>query len=238
MGGRVKIRRGDYNPTSDAVWLASAIIPPVSAQTGATNTPIQGRGELSVLDVGCGTGAVSLCMLAHNPNLQITGLDISEQMLSECAENAKLNNREIELIHGDITTWRTARTFDLVITNPPYFVGSAAKHNAHHNADIYEWTRKSIARVKPRGYFATIVDTGVADKVIAALYDAKAGNIEIIPLFGKHQTPNIKYQTAERAIIRARAGVLGPTKIHCGISMQDSRILRDGLTIDQIFTTL
>ncbi len=220
-GGRVKIRRGAYNPTSDAVWLAAAA--PNKSKT--------------ILDVGCGTGAVSLCLLARNPNLEITGLDISDTMLIDAAANAELNGREIELVNNDILKWRTARTFDLVITNPPYFMGSAAKHNAHHNADIYAWTKKCIARVKPRGHFATIVATGVIDKVIAALHDANAGDIEIIPLFGSIPNPQSK-APSERAIIRARAGVRGPAKIHPGISMQDERVLRDGLTIDCLFTNL
>ena len=120
MGGRVKMHRGFYNPTSDAVWLAA--FAPTDAKT--------------VLDVGIGTGGASLCLLANNPNAQITGLDISEQMLNECKSNAELNNANIELINADITTWKSDRTVDLVITNPPYFNGTPAHHNAHHNADL------------------------------------------------------------------------------------------------------
>lgn len=228
MGGRVQIRRGHYNPTSDAVWLAAAISHHTSNLKPQTSNPTP-----YVLDVGIGTGAVSLCMLAHNPNLKITGIDISDEMLTAAADNTELNGRDIELINADITKWRTARTFDIVVTNPPYFRGSAARHNAHHNADIYEWVSKCIARVKPHGYFYTIVDAAVADKVIAALHNAKAGDIEIITLLG---TPDA--YTSERAIIRARAGTNGPTRIFSPLSMQDERVLRESLTIDALFTTI
>ncbi len=208
-GGRVKFRRGSYNPTSDAVWLAAAAIP---AKT--------------ILDVGVGTGGVALSL-----NGKITGIDISEQMLLDAAANAELNGREIELIRADIMTWRTARTFDLVVTNPPFFRGTPAKHNAHHNADIYKWTRACLKMVRPRGYFCAIIDAGVLDKTIAALHDGNAGDIEIIPLFGAKNT-------AERVIVRARLGSRGGVRVYSGFDMGDERILRDGLTIDGLFTNI
>ncbi len=207
MGGRVSLRRGIYNPTSDAVWLAAA------APTNVKN----------VLDVGVGTGGVALCLMAHNPDARITGIDISDGMLGECAKNAALNNRDIELINSDIFKWHTDRTFDLVITNPPYFKGTPAHHNAHHNADISRWTRTALRRVRPRGHFWTIVDAKCVGDVVAALNDT-CGDITIFPLFGAKKT-------AERVLIGARLGVRGGTTIHQGMCMNENAVLRDGLTI-------
>lgn len=207
LGGRVKFYRGNYNLTSDAVWLAA-----FAAKSKIKN----------ILDVGIGTGGVSLCLLEHNPGLEITGIDVSQQMLDECEQNVKLNKRKIELSRADIINWKTSKTFDAVITNPPYFKGSAAKHGAHHNTDLNEWTRACLKRVKPRGYFYTIVDSAVTDEVIAALHNGKAGNIEIIPLFSG------KKNIAERVLISARLGVKTGTKIYAGMLMDDKKILQDG----------
>lgn len=207
LGGRVQINRGIYNPTSDAVWLAA--FAPTNART--------------VLDVGIGTGGAALCLMAHNPNASVSGVDTSQQMLAECAANAELNNRAIELINTDITTWRTDRTFDLVITNPPYFQGTPAKHNAHHNADITQWTRAALRRVKPRGRFCTIVDAACVGDVIAAL-NGVCGDITVFPLFGAKKT-------AERVLVGARKGVKGGTTLHAGLPMNYEPVLRDGLTI-------
>ena len=208
MGGRVRIKRGRYNPTSDAVWLAAM----------AANTPAK-----TVLDAGVGTGGAALCLTANMPDAQVTGIDISPEMLAECAENAKLNDCIIELIQADITTWRTNRTFDMVITNPPYFRGTPAHHNAHHNADLGEWTRKCLARVRPRGTFVIITDAGTTATVISEMAK-KCGDIEIFPLFGAKNT-------AERVILRGRVGTRGPTILHSGLSMNTDAVLRDGLTI-------
>lgn len=215
MGGRVRLWRGRYNPTSDAAWLAA-----MAADTRAQ----------TVLDAGIGTGGAALCLMANNPDAVVTGLDISPEMLAECGANAELNGRAVELIKADITTWRTNRTFDLVITNPPYFKGTPAKHNAHHNADLGLWTRKCLARVKPRGTFVIVVDAAAAATIIAQIAE-KCGDIEIMPLFGARKT-------AERVLLRGRLGTRGPTLIHAGLSMNTDAVLRDGLTIAAALSTL
>lgn len=207
MGGKVRFFRGIYNPTADAVFLA-AFAP--DAKT--------------VLDVGIGTGGVALCYNAHHPDAVITGLDVCESMLDVATQNTVLNNRSVEIIHSDIFSWSTNRTFDLVMTNPPYFQGTPAKHNAHHNVDIKTWVTKCMARVKPRGHFCTIIDALVLSDVISAL-NPTFGDITILPLYGAKQT-------AERVLVRARLGVKGGTVLHSGLSMNDPSILRDGLTID------
>lgn len=215
IGGRVNIRRGRYNPTSDAVWLAA-----MAADTNAK----------TVLDVGVGTGGAILCLMSWHPDIIATGLDISPEMLTECADNAHINNRNIDLINTDITTWRTNKTFDLVISNPPYFNGTPAAHNAHHNADLDAWIRKCIARVRPRGTFVTIVDAAATARVISAMTPT-CGGIEIFPLFGAKNT-------AERVLIMGRVGVKSPAIIHRGLSMNTEAVLRDGLTIRDALTKL
>lgn len=210
MGGKVKIARGVYNPTSDAVWLAAFV----------------GCNPKTVLDVGAGTGAVALCLMARIKDIQMTELDISQDMLGAAAKNFALNNQVAEFINADILSWRTKRTFDLVITNPPYFRGTPAMHNAHHNADLGEWTRRCIARVKPNGMFATIIDAKMLGVIVANMA-AHCGDIKILPLFSKKTT-------AERVLVSGRVGSRTGTTIFTGISINCDKILRDGLSVQQL----
>ena len=214
LNGRVKIHRGIYNPTSDAVWLA-AFAP---------------NAEKTILDVGVGTGGVSLCLHAHNPSAQITGIDTNPEMLTACEQNAKLNDTEIELINTDIMTWRTTRTFDLVVTNPPYFNGTPARHNAHHNTDLTTWIARCIARVRPMGTFCIITDATTIAKATAEMAK-KLGDIQIFPLFGAKNT-------AERVLISGRLGTNGISVLHQGTSMNNEAILRQGLTIADFLSRL
>lgn len=215
LNGHVKMARSTYNPTSDAVWLAA--IAPTNIKT--------------VLDVGIGTGGVSLCLATHNPDADITGIDISDKMLEICRKNMALNNQEIELLNVDIFNWSTTDRFDLVITNPPYFNGTPAKHNAHHNIDIKDWTKRCCARVKSNGYICIISDTLCMNKIISVMENKHFGDINIIPLFGSKNR-------AERVIIRAKQGSKAGTTLFQGISMNNDMILRDGLTIDALLSTL
>lgn len=216
LDGRIIMANSLYNPTSDAVWLAA----------------FAHKKASKILDVGVGTGGVSLCLLHHIPDAKITGIDISPEMLKACKKNADLNGKEITLINADINNWSTMESFDLVVTNPPYFKGTpVARHNAHHNADIEPWVKRCIARIKPEGYFCIIIDTNIADKVISVLCEKRMGDIQILPLFStKH--------TAERILIRARKCVRSGATFFKGASMNDDLILRNGLTVDDIFSTL
>jgi len=186
MDGRVKMVDNGYKTTVDAVWLADAVQPP--------------KGTEKLLDVGIGAGGASLCLLERFQNLNVTGIDISDEMLSSAWVNALANERGIALEIADIFKWKTGAQFDIVITNPPYFSGTPRKDKAHHNVDIYEWTRACIKRLAPRGMFYTIVAPDVLDQVVAAMYDAKLGAITLHPIATK--TDNI-----ERIVISGRLGV-------------------------------
>ena len=210
MGGRVKMEFGPYNPTSDAVWLAAFV----------------DTQPKTVLDVGTGTGAVALCLMARIDGIDMTAIDVSNEMLTAARKNFELNGKTAELINADILSWKTNKTFDLVITNPPYFRGMPAAHNAHHNADLTLWTRKCIARVRPNGTFATIVDSAAAATVIAEM-SAHCGDVKILPLFSNKNT-------AERVLLSARVGRASHTTIFSGLPMNCDTVLRDGCATNDI----
>lgn len=217
LNGRVQMARGVYNPTSDAVWLA-AYIP---------------RKPKNVLDVGIGTGGVALCLLAHYPDTPVTGIDISDEMLADCKTNAELNKANIILENQDIYKWSTTSRYDIVVTNPPYFDGTpSAKNNAHHNIDFTRWIKKCCARVNSNGYICVISDMLHMDKTIAVLNDKHFGDIQIFPLFG---ASNI---TAERVLIRGKQDSNTGATIYSGTSMNNERVLRDGLTVDALLTMM
>lgn len=212
MGGRVKITPSGYNPTSDTVWVAAF----------ASGTP------KTVLDVGTGTGGVALCLMSRIPNIEMTAIDVSQEMLDVADKNFKLNNQSAKLINADITTWRTSQTFDLVITNPPYFKGTPAHHNAHHNADLTAWTKYCVARVKPGGEFVIIVTASEIANVIGEMTRHHCGDFHVLPLFSKANT-------AERVLLSARVGRAPVTTMYSGLSMNEEKILRDGMSVADVW---
>ncbi|OEE85635.1 tRNA (adenosine(37)-N6)-methyltransferase TrmM [Enterovibrio norvegicus FF-162] len=77
----------------------------------------------NVLDIGTGTGLLSLMMAQRFPHAHITALDIDQQAVESARLNAEQSawNKRIIVMHQDITQWQDAVKFDTIICNPPYF---------------------------------------------------------------------------------------------------------------------
>jgi SAM-dependent methyltransferase len=65
-----------------------------------------------VLDVGCRTGEVAY-EIADRTGAKVTGIDIDAQSLEEGRERNKHPN--LELMEGDVFTWRPNHSFDVVV---------------------------------------------------------------------------------------------------------------------------
>jgi release factor glutamine methyltransferase len=81
----------------------------------------EGRA-FNVLDLGVGSGAILLAILAERPAAKGLGVDVSEEALAVARENAAnlgLASRTV-LLRGDWTRGLGDAGFDLVVSNPPY----------------------------------------------------------------------------------------------------------------------
>jgi release factor glutamine methyltransferase len=77
--------------------------------------------EWQVLDLGTGSGAVALAIGRERPSCYITATDISEEALAAARENANRNSiGNVEFVHGDWTAPVADRTFQVIVSNPPY----------------------------------------------------------------------------------------------------------------------
>ena len=85
------------------------------------------RGE-RLCDLGCGSGVLGLYLLAREPSLQVTGLELNEDAAGLAEENFRANGLDARVVRGDLRRVRElfpAGYFDLAVSNPPYFsVGS------------------------------------------------------------------------------------------------------------------
>ncbi|MET8950201.1 HemK2/MTQ2 family protein methyltransferase [Streptomyces sp. NPDC004393] len=74
--------------------------------------------EAEVLDLGTGTGALALT--AARLGARVTAVDISWRAVFATRVNALLSRQNISVRHGDLTSAVPGRSFDLVVSNPPY----------------------------------------------------------------------------------------------------------------------
>jgi len=77
--------------------------------------------ETHVADLGTGSGAVALAIAHELPSARVLGTDVSAAALTVAGANGEaLGLRNVEFARGDWFAAVGARTFDLVVANPPY----------------------------------------------------------------------------------------------------------------------
>lgn len=78
---------------------------------------------LRLLDIGTGSGCIPISLKKQAPELELTGLDVKTDILELAAENAKVNQVEVNWVAADIlneNNWKDLGQFDYIISNPPY----------------------------------------------------------------------------------------------------------------------
>lgn len=209
LNKKVKIfqPKDGYRAAIDAVFAAALIDEKII------------KPNSTILDVGSGTGAISLC-LAHrlqNKKVNITGIDIQPELVELSNMSAK-ENGFMDFLNYDICDIRkkttlTAGSYDIVITNPPYSdhdmpspkESKKFAHN-HQDFDLTQWLTFCLKMLKPKGYIALINRTEAINEILSAMHN-KAGNTKILPLYSK---PN---QPAKRIIVLAQKGSHGLTSV-------------------------
>ena len=79
------------------------------------------KKQLKILDIGTGSGCISISLKKQLPFAKISAIDISEEALSVAKKNAVLNNVDIHFILQDILKTVTLdQHYDIIISNPPY----------------------------------------------------------------------------------------------------------------------
>uniref|UniRef100_UPI003216DD22 tRNA1(Val) (adenine(37)-N6)-methyltransferase n=1 Tax=uncultured Draconibacterium sp. TaxID=1573823 RepID=UPI003216DD22 len=129
-----------------------------------------------ILDVGTGTGLIAL-MLAQRSIAKITAIEIEENAAAEAKNNvaaSKWGNR-IDVLNCSFQDFgnNTAETFDLIVSNPPFFSNSLKASNtgrtlARHNDSMSfpELVTTSVNLLNSNGKLAVILPCDPAEEFI------------------------------------------------------------------------
>lgn len=203
LGGKVSLTQPEsgYRAGSDAVLLASAI---------------HLKAPWTVLDVGCGVGAVGVCLAPRFPNLHLTGIDLQADITALAKENYQKNGITGDVITGDILTSQPAlkgRQFSCVCTNPPFYDETPARLHpgaamaCQQTFDLKDWLSFCLRHLAPKGTFYMIHRPQVLPDVLAFLAP-RLGDIQIWPICTKADKP------ATRFILGGTLGVRNPLTLH------------------------
>lgn len=201
----------------------------------------------TVLDVGAGVGAASLC-LAHRLPCRIIGIEVQREYMRLGIQNIDLNQMKdrVDLLYGDLLRAPprlAAGTFDHVMTNPPYLeehrahnspdIGKSRAH-AESSADFEAWARFCLLMVKPKGTVTFIHRADRLDQILA-FFLGKLGGIKVYPLWPGQGKP------AKRVLIQGIKNSNASLTLCQGMILHESdgrftcsaeEILRHGKGID------
>lgn len=79
-----------------------------------------GNEKINILEIGSGSGVISIVLKKHFPNAEITSLDISEEALQIARKNANFHKVEISFVRENYLEMLCTDSFDIIISNPPY----------------------------------------------------------------------------------------------------------------------
>jgi len=103
----------------------------------------QVSGVRSLLDIGAGTGLLSLMLAQKNPGANIMAIEIDKDAASQARENFDASpwKDRVAVIEGDVTHHAFPGKFDLLISNPPFYEkelrsGTERKNIAYHSDNL------------------------------------------------------------------------------------------------------
>jgi tRNA1Val (adenine37-N6)-methyltransferase len=116
----------------------------------------------NILDVGAGTGLLSLMLAQKNPQAVIDAIEIDKGAAEQGKENVNASpwKDRIRVIHADIKIFSPDEKYDLIISNPPFYEreiksGVEKKNLAHHSGGLAldELISAVKRNLKPEGLF-------------------------------------------------------------------------------------
>ncbi len=88
-----------------------------------------------ILDVGTGTGLIAIQLAQRAPQANITAVEIDKIAANQASDNVRNSpwaNR-IEVICADFRHYTPNERFDMIVSNPPYFINSLKCGNEQRN---------------------------------------------------------------------------------------------------------
>lgn len=128
----------------------------------------------NILDIGTGTGLLSL-MLAQRSKAKIDAVEIDGDAYSQAINNVSESafGDKISVFHEDIKLFDSLNSYDLIISNPPFYQKSLKSadvraNKAHHAVELsLEALIDAVARLlKPKGRFVVLLPPFEVEKLI------------------------------------------------------------------------
>jgi tRNA1Val (adenine37-N6)-methyltransferase len=113
----------------------------------------------NILDIGSGTGVISLMLAQRSQKAIIDAVELDELAAEESSMNFRNSSwaDRLQIHHADFFTWKTEKTYQLIVSNPPFYIDglkpederlAASKHAVF---DFTEFLEKGASLLSPEG---------------------------------------------------------------------------------------
>ena len=134
------------------------------------------QGGCRILDIGYGTGLISLMMAQRFPEAEVVGIDMDVDACGQARENVMASpfRDRVEIVCCRLQDFGAIGVFDAIVSNPPFFVDSLknpdSKRTMARHTDSLPF-RDLFAGVKrllsDDGIFSAIVPVEVVEQFVA-----------------------------------------------------------------------
>lgn len=109
----------------------------------------------SLLELGTGSGCISIVLKKEIPTLNVTSVEISNKALKVAKKNSQLNNADIYFIKKDLFKFKPINSYDILISNPPYIT----ENDDYDKSILYEPKKAIFADKTGINYYKYIIST-------------------------------------------------------------------------------
>lgn len=143
-----------------------------------------------ILEVGTGTGLISLMLAQRNLQSNILALDINKDAVELAHHNFKNSifseRLKAELI--DFKKFKSQEKFDIIVSNPPFFEENTSNKDVLARQKIElefdDLIKKSSENLSEVGVFSVIIPSFCADEFIDLALDYKFSLVRKFNIFG------------------------------------------------------
>ena len=179
----------------------------------------------NVLDIGAGSGLLSLMIAQQYPEAFIDAIEIDDAAANQAVENIQASpwKDQIQVVHTDIKLYKADKKYDLVISNPPFYENelkspSMRKNIAHHQTHLLpaNLVQAICENISESGKFILLLPYKKKDEWLILLKKAGLQAKQIV--FVKQTTNHPSYF---RMIIQGSAGNDPGKIIESNIAIKD-----------------
>jgi len=127
----IEVGPGVLVPRPESELLVDAVL------THINNLQAKVTGEISVIDLGAGSGALALSVATEAPRTRVIAVEKSLEALEWLKKNVAKISENVRVVEGDVVEVLPGVKCDIVIANPPYVPNAqtlprdVAEHEPH-----------------------------------------------------------------------------------------------------------